>query len=45
MNRREFLLAAAATAAAPMLSLSGSLFAAPANSPRFLLVFLRGGYD
>lgn len=42
MNRREFLLAAAAL---PALSLSGRLFAAPANSPRFLFVFLRGGYD
>jgi len=46
MNRREFLLAAASAAAAvPALSFSGSLFAAPASSPRFLLVFLRGGYD
>jgi uncharacterized protein (DUF1501 family) len=46
MNRREFLLAAATAAvAAPALSFSGKLFAAPANSPRFLLVFLRGGYD
>ncbi|WP_114238278.1 DUF1501 domain-containing protein [Dyella sp. C9] len=46
MNRREFLLAAATAAvAAPALSFSGKLFAAPASSPRFLLVFLRGGYD
>jgi len=45
MNRREFLLAAAAGAALPALSLSGRLFAAPTNSPRFLFVFLRGGYD
>ena len=45
MNRREFLFAAAATAAAPALSFSGKLFAMPASSPRFLLVFLRGGYD
>ncbi|RDI98062.1 DUF1501 domain-containing protein [Dyella solisilvae] len=45
MNRREFLLAAAAAVAAPALTFSGRLFAAPANSPRFLLVFLRGGYD
>lgn len=46
MNRREFLLAAAsAAAAASTLSFSGRLFAAPANTPRFLLVFLRGGYD
>ncbi len=46
MNRREFLLAAASAAAAlPALSFTGRLFAAPASSPRFLLVFLRGGYD
>ncbi|MEO8748084.1 MAG: DUF1501 domain-containing protein [Rhodanobacter sp.] len=46
MNRRQFLLAAASTAAAlPTLSFSGRLFAAPTSSPRFLLVFLRGGYD
>lgn len=45
MNRREFLLAAASAAALPALSFSGRLFAAPASSPRFLFVFLRGGYD
>ena len=46
MNRREFLFAAASTAAAlPTLSFAGKLFAMPVNSPRFLLVFLRGGYD
>ena len=45
MNRREFLLASASAAALPALSFSGRLFAAPANSPRFLFVFLRGGYD
>ena len=45
MNRREFLLAAAGAAALPALSFSGRLFAAPTNSPRFLFVFLRGGYD
>lgn len=46
MNRRQFLRSAVAAAlAAPALSLSGQLFAAPASSPRFLLVFLRGGYD
>lgn len=46
MNRREFLHAAATAAVAlPTLSFSGRLFAAPPNSPRFLLVFLRGGYD
>lgn len=45
MNRREFLFAAAAAATAPLFSYSGRLFAAPASTPRFLLVFLRGGYD
>ena len=46
MNRRQFLLAAATAAVtAPALSFSGRLFAAPASAPRFLLVFLRGGYD
>jgi len=46
MNRRQFLLATATAAvAAPALSFSGRLFAAPASTPRFLLVFLRGGYD
>lgn len=46
MNRRQFLrTAVAASLAAPALSFSGKLFAAPASSPRFLLVFLRGGYD
>ena len=46
MNRRQFLFTAATAAlAAPTLSFSGKLFAAPATTPRFLLVFLRGGYD
>jgi len=46
MNRREFLLASASAAAAlPILSFSGKLFATPTNAPRFLFVFLRGGYD
>jgi len=43
MDRRQFLLALAATV--PALTLGGKVFAAPATSPRFLLVFLRGGYD
>jgi uncharacterized protein (DUF1501 family) len=42
MERRTFLQLLGA--AAP-LAASGRLFAAPADSPRFLLVFLRGGYD
>ena len=46
MKRRQFLLASAAAAAAlPTLSFSGRLLAAPASTPRFLFVFLRGGYD
>lgn len=42
MRRRQFLTSLAAL---PMLTTAGRLFAAPASSPRFLLVFLRGGYD
>ncbi len=42
MRRREFLRAAAAAAAAPA---AGRLWAAPGADSRFLLVFLRGGYD
>lgn len=45
MNRRQFLFAAAAAAALPTLSFTGRLFAAPVDTPRFLLVFLRGAYD
>ena len=43
MQRRYFLQMMAL--AAPALTVSGRLFAAPPGSPRFLLVFLRGGYD
>jgi len=42
MQRRGFLRSFAAL---PLASMAGRLFAAPASSPRFLLVFLRGGYD
>jgi len=42
MRRREFLRVSAAAAAAP---LAGRLWAAPGTNARFLLVFLRGGYD
>ncbi|WP_018607552.1 DUF1501 domain-containing protein [Uliginosibacterium gangwonense] len=42
MNRRTLLKTFAAGALA---TAAGRLFAAPANTPRFLLVFLRGGYD
>jgi uncharacterized protein (DUF1501 family) len=43
MQRRRFLQSLAL--AAPALACAGRLFAAPASTPRFLLVFLRGGYD
>ncbi|HZF29740.1 MAG TPA: DUF1501 domain-containing protein [Gammaproteobacteria bacterium] len=42
MERRRILQL---LAAAPALRVSGRLYAAPSSSPRFLLVFLRGGYD
>jgi uncharacterized protein (DUF1501 family) len=42
MQRRHFIQS---LAAAPALTLAGRLFAAPTSAPRFLLVFLRGGYD
>ncbi|POA28571.1 MULTISPECIES: DUF1501 domain-containing protein [unclassified Pseudomonas] len=45
MNRRELLIAAVAAASLPSLSFSAKLFAAPVSAPRFLIVFLRGGYD
>ncbi|MGE8176614.1 DUF1501 domain-containing protein [Pseudomonas fluorescens] len=45
MNRRELLIAAAAATTLPSLSFSAKLFAAPVSAPRFLIVFLRGGYD
>ena len=43
MRRRNFLQMM--TMAAPALTVMGRVFAAPPGSPRFLLVFLRGGYD
>jgi uncharacterized protein (DUF1501 family) len=43
MKRRNFLQMMAM--AAPALTVAGRVFAAPPGSPRFLLVFLRGGYD
>src|SRR5471030_277833 len=43
MNRRDLLQFGGATLAG--MSLAGRLYAAPASGPRFLLVFLRGGYD
>jgi uncharacterized protein (DUF1501 family) len=43
MNRRHFLSVAAM--ALPAAGFAGKLFAAPPSSPRFLFVFLRGGYD
>jgi len=43
MNRRKFLQLLSASA--PLLLSPPKLFAAPATDARFLLVFLRGGYD
>jgi uncharacterized protein (DUF1501 family) len=43
MNRRQFLHAGTLTLGG--IGLSGRLYAAAAGGPRFLLVFLRGGYD
>lgn len=42
MNRRHLLQSLAAL---PLAGWGGQLLSAPAASPRFLLVFLRGGYD
>jgi uncharacterized protein (DUF1501 family) len=42
MQRRDLLRLAATL---PALTVAGRLFAAPASPARFLLVFLRGGYD
>jgi uncharacterized protein (DUF1501 family) len=43
MHRRHLIHSTLSGAAG--LSISGRLLAAPAGSPRFLMVFLRGGYD
>jgi uncharacterized protein (DUF1501 family) len=42
LNRRALLRFGAALAG---VSVAGRLYAAPVSGPRFLLVFLRGGYD
>ena len=42
MNRRDFLKLGLAT---PLAASSLSLYAAPAGSPRLLVVFMRGAYD
>lgn len=42
MNRRDILKC---LAAAPWVTVSGQLFAAPSGSARLLVIFLRGGYD
>lgn len=42
MSRRDFLQRAAAV---PLASGAGRLWAAPASTPRLLVVFLRGAYD
>ena len=43
MHRRQFI--ASLGSSLPMLTVAGRVFAAPVSTPRFLLVFLRGGYD
>jgi uncharacterized protein (DUF1501 family) len=43
MRRRDALRLLVGAGSA--LSITGRLFAAPPGSPRFLLIFLRGGYD
>src|ERR1700722_12460564 len=43
MNRRHLLKLGSATLVSA--GVAGRLFAAPTSGPRFLLVFLRGGYD
>jgi uncharacterized protein (DUF1501 family) len=43
MNRRHLLRLGSATLISA--GVAGRLFAAPTSGPRFLLVFLRGGYD
>jgi len=43
MNRRHLLRLGSATLMSA--GVTGRLFAAPTSGPRFLLVFLRGGYD
>ena len=45
MKRRHFLQLAASASALPLFAPAGRVFAASPSSPRFLLVFLRGGYD
>jgi uncharacterized protein (DUF1501 family) len=45
MQRRHLLQASLLGAASAGLCTSTRLLAAPAGTPRFLLVFLRGGYD
>jgi uncharacterized protein (DUF1501 family) len=46
VSRRQLLQSTAATIATiATVGLTGRLFAAPSGGPRFLLVFLRGGYD
>ncbi len=42
MNRRDMIVG---LTAAPLLSMAGKLFAAPAANTKLLVVFLRGGYD
>ncbi|HEY8012047.1 MAG TPA: DUF1501 domain-containing protein [Rudaea sp.] len=45
MQRRHFIQTLASVVSSCAVGFAGKLFAAPPASPRFLLVFLRGGYD
>ena len=45
MQRRHFVQALSVGIGAGLAISSGQLFAASSNTPRLLIVFLRGGYD
>ena len=45
MQRRHFVQALSAGVGAGLATSTGQLFAASSNTPRLLIVFLRGGYD
>jgi uncharacterized protein (DUF1501 family) len=45
MQRRRFIQLTASLSTLAAMTTAGRIFAAPPASPRFLLVFLRGGYD
>jgi uncharacterized protein (DUF1501 family) len=45
LSRRDLMRFGATALAGLSLGIGGRLYAAPVSGPRFLLVFLRGGYD